>query len=862
MKKIYILLLLTVVLSNLNSQTIIENGEDNSTTRWRVVDGGSDDIVNIYDSEIKSRVIEFKGGGSYRLGATAGDGALNIKNGTTISWKMRTTIPYTIYILVQTKDGLRYLFYVSTPSRGLKHGFTNGVHHGLGKSTIDGRWRTITRDLSEDLKDAEPNNKIVSINGIIISGGNGIRVDDITLYTPEEKVYKDGYIDVNNSYKLDINSENFKILEWRFKDFGTPEILDKRGIIRDKDVFEFRVHTTTTNGKRDLIYTLGQDNLGLIEDNRTIHHALGDDRAIGSVWVEDYPKNSLGMPQGITRDLDEDIRDFEPNNHLLKIDSFEVKGSGSVGDIKLISKVEKSNSYTCYEDGEDGKADGWRVIGDGKEARNRYSPSLDSRVIKLEGRGGPWILGTVSSSGDSSWHNRKEKYISWKMFMGSRYTVYIPVTTKNGTRYLFYNDLPKRILRHGFRGGILHGLGGYGHSEYKHVWRTYTRDLEADLKDSEPDNELISVNGFIYSGADASLDDILLYNPNEIIYEDGTTPDRWIVSDNSPDGATVTSIDDPQGEHVQGKVIELKGSKLDNAYRLNFSNSKYTIIQWKSRFYERYSVSLIVQTKKGERELLYTNSNGYRPSGGLKNNGYTIWHEMGGRSLIGQNGWEQRRDFGAVNNFWQSVTRDLNQDIKDFERDNEYISISSFEVRGSGLIDDIKMLSRPTIIKSKENIVYEDAEDGNIDGWSIFSNESNSATITNIFDEDRGSRVISLHGVGKGDGYMLGTPPWNNIVDKNLKWSMRYGEDFTIYISVQTKNGKRYLTYTPIDNDRGLKGSYIRLGLGSNIIDNRWHTFRRNLNEDIKSVEPNNELTRINSFRIRGTGFIDDIEAF
>ncbi len=336
--------LLILLISNLNSKTIIENGEDNSTARWRVVEGSSDDIINIYDNRLKSRVIEFTGGGSYKLGATGGSRALNIRDETTISWKMRATVPYTIYILAQTKEGLRYIFYVSTPSRGLKHGLLNGIHHGLGKATIDGRWRTITRDLNSDLHDAEPNNKIISINGIIINGGNGIRVDDITLYTPEEKIYKNNYIEVNSSYKLDINSENFKILQWRFKNFGTPEILDRRGIIRDINAFEFRVHVTTANGKRDLIYTLGEDNLGLIEHNRTIHHALGDDRAIGSVWVENYPANSLGMPQAITRDLDEDIKDFEPNNYLLKINSFEVKGSGDIGYIKLLSSVDTNLS--------------------------------------------------------------------------------------------------------------------------------------------------------------------------------------------------------------------------------------------------------------------------------------------------------------------------------------------------------------------------------------------------------------------------------------------------------------------------------------------------------------------------------------
>ncbi len=693
--------------------------------------------------------------------------------------------------------------------------------------------------------------------------------------------------------------------------------------------------------------------------------------------------------------------------------------------LNLLAFVSLSNATTVYENAEDGKIDGWRVQGNGDEPKNIHSPALNSQVIRLEGRGGPWILGAVS--GDLAWGNSKEKTVSWKMVTGSRYTVYIPVTTKNGTRYLFYNDLPKRILRHGVKGGILHGLGGYNHSEYKNVWRDYTRDLEADLKDSEPDNELISVNGFIYSGANVSLDNILLYNPKEHIYEDGSNIAQWIISDNTPNGATIKSITDPQGDHIQGAVIELNGSKLDNAYKINISNSTDSIIQWKSRFYETYSVSLQVQTTNGARELLYTNSNNYTPSGGLRNGGATIWHEMGGRSLMGQNGWEQRRDFGAVNDFWQTVTRDLNQDIKDFEPNNRFVYISSFEVRGSGLIDDIKMLSRAVVPNPREDIIYEDgdsgnikwniydnspadakveaindvikgrvisfngngfengyeigarrgngkwnnrdhkaiswsmnfsgycsiyiavdttngaryltyeprdkdrgvigsyirfgigssansgewkdirrnieddlhkfepannlvaingllvrgdgkiddiktmfdykthlyedAEDGKIDGWQIMSGGSGEANITNIEDNTKNSRVISLKGKGKSDGYMFGRG-WNNRENKNLKWSMNFSEDYTIYISVQTANGRRYLTYTPIDNNRGLKGSYILIGLGESSKNGIWQNFSRDLDADIKKAEAENKLIAIDSFRIRGSGEIDDIKAY
>jgi len=338
-----ILILLIVSIAFLNAKIVIEDAEDNTTSKWRVVQGEAQDILNVYDKELDSRVIEFVGGGSYKLGSTDKDKALNIKGYHFISWEMKCSVPYTIYIITKTKKGLRYLFYVSTPSRGLKHGFENGIHHGLGEATIDGRWRMITRDLSSDLQDAEPNNEIVSIDGFIYSGGNGGRIDNIVVYRPFERVYIDKEKEVKESYKIDINS-TFKILQWKFKGFGEPEILENRGVIRDPEAFEFRIDVNTTKGQRDLVYTLGEKNLGLIENNKTIHHALGDDRTIGSVWAGDDPMNEIGLWQTITRDLDEDIKDFESNNSLIIINSFKVKKSGLIKELKNISRVDANLS--------------------------------------------------------------------------------------------------------------------------------------------------------------------------------------------------------------------------------------------------------------------------------------------------------------------------------------------------------------------------------------------------------------------------------------------------------------------------------------------------------------------------------------
>jgi hypothetical protein len=455
-----------------------------------------------------------------------------------------------------------------------------------------------------------------------------------------------------------------------------------------------------------------------------------------------------------------------------------------------------------------------------------------------------------------------------------RYTIFITVSTTFGTRYLFYNDLPKRVLRHNMDGkGILHGLGGYGHNSYKGVWRKYTRDLEADLKDSEPNNNIISVDGFMYSGSDAFIDDILLYNPNEHLYEDGSGMTNWTISDNDPVGATIASINDPFGQHIHGDVLQFQGDGMNNAYTLNINESEYQILQWKSRYYENYSVSVIVETTNGTRELLYRNYNSWTPTGGLINDGQTIWIQMGSYSLIGVNGWEQRRDFGEVNHHWQTVTRDLKLDIQSFEPNNELISVISFTVIGgsviegriSGLFDDIKMLSRPnTSNNGGGNILYEDAEDGTTDGWRVYANISGQAVIRNIEDNIKGSRVIELEGGNSADGFMLGdiygAKKWRDREHNSIKWSMNYSNNFIIYISVDTTNGHRYILYTPRDDNRGLSGDYIRLGLGADANNGRWRTFTRNLADDIAGAEAGNELLSIDAFLIRGSGRIDDIE--
>lgn len=161
--------------------------------------------------------------------------------------------------------------------------------------------------------------------------------------------------------------------------------------------------------------------------------------------------------------------------------------------------------------------------------------------------------------------------------------------------------------------------------------------------------------------------------------------------------------------------------------------------------------------------------------------------------------------------------------------------------------------------------IYEDAEDGTINGWSIYDNRPLGATITNGYDEERQSSIIQFTGSGKNNGYRLRNDDrskWCNSSQFVVEWSMKYSEPFTVYIDVETTEGHRYIYYTPVDYDNLKNGEYVHHGLGSDVIDGQWHTFVRDLQADLEEAQPGVTLLEVNGFLIRGSGRVDDIKLY
>lgn len=159
--------------------------------------------------------------------------------------------------------------------------------------------------------------------------------------------------------------------------------------------------------------------------------------------------------------------------------------------------------------------------------------------------------------------------------------------------------------------------------------------------------------------------------------------------------------------------------------------------------------------------------------------------------------------------------------------------------------------------------VYENAEDGTIRGWSVYDSDPAGAAVSNVYDTARGSRVIRLSGSGLLNGYRLlkdDLTRWGNTGQFIVQWSMRYYEDFTIYLELETSAGRRYVVYRPLNTSSLGAGEYVSYGLGSSAKDGTWRTYTRDLRADLQKAQPGVTILRVNAFLIRGSGRVDDIK--
>ena len=152
--------------------------------------------------------------------------------------------------------------------------------------------------------------------------------------------------------------------------------------------------------------------------------------------------------------------------------------------------------------------------------------------------------------------------------------------------------------------------------------------------------------------------------------------------------------------------------------------------------------------------------------------------------------------------------------------------------------------------------IYEDAEDGTINGWSVYGD----GNVLNIEDRS-GNRIISTEAALVGDPFRLGLEDesdWNNSEEITAYFAILMEEEVAVYFRVHTTEGEKYLCYQSGAGTIDFNDTVICFGLGIEP-DGQWHTVTRNLADDLKQAIPSTTLISVKDFYVFGSVKLDDL---
>lgn len=329
---------------------------------------------------------------------------------------------------------------------------------------------------------------------------------------------------------------------------------------------------------------------------------------------------------------------------------------------------------------------GWRVYAGGV---NNATVTESGNKIILKGKGikSGYILGAVN--GTDAWHNKRERLLSVSLMNSDLFTLYVPVNTTNGLRYLTYTTHPNHINKRGKEGSFIY-LELDEDEQTVGKEKTVERNLDADLKRYEPNNEIIEVNALMLRGDSevfgVKLRDIHNRSSQEgTVYEDGTNYYKWRVY---AGGKSNGKIKDAYHGFLLGDVlnpmVSFAGDGIKSAYILGgidddnaWNNKTQTQIKWSMFDVGIYTVYVPIKTAQGIRYMTYTTHPDHRDKRGKE--GTLIY--MGTKGAIMSNNGVT----GEVVRF----TKNLRQDLAKYEPNNTLLAVNGFMVRGSCLIDNI-----------------------------------------------------------------------------------------------------------------------------------------------------------------------------
>ena len=416
--------------------------------------------------------------------------------------------------------------------------------------------------------------------------------------------------------------------------------------------------------------------------------------------------------------------------------------------------------------------------------------------------------------------------LEWKMNFTKPFMVKVEVKTTEGTKYLIYTDLADR---NNTGDKYLHiGLG----SRYRDgKWRTVIRDLEADMNSLIPNVRILSIQNLSFRGS-GFLDDIWAVDvmPKDIVLEDGENNLKgW---DRIGKGGTL----DIDFDSVLGKIVKFDSGAKNVIFRLRKPDKSYwkiktnVLLQWKIKTTASTTVYVVGESSYGKYTIAYTpgkNVPFYDKASGI------IYYGLG--------------DF-TKEGVWRVFNRDLSDDIRRVLPGVDISSVGSVLLKGSGCIDDIRLLVQPPFDYDA------------IKGWEICDSDPTGASIDIVNDVEKGD-VVQLSGAGIKNAYRFYLPTFLSTKQQTyLSWDIWFAEPFDMILAVDTGGLVRYIHYVAMDEKHEkIKNGDLYIGIGETKTDGKWHTINRNISEDVKKLGADVKYTSSNYFMIRGSGKIGKI---
>ena len=541
-----------------NLITVYSDAEDGSTTGWSITDNDprGATIRNIYDNDRGSNVIELKGRGfdnAYGLKTNSGNYWYNTDQ-FILQWSMKSTSYVRIFVYVMTYQGYKYLYYDSTILDSL--GDQNYIHHTLGENSADGNWHIYTRNLRQDLQDAQPNNDILSVEWMVVRGDT--RIDDVKLMS--DKLY----FVPEQPKNLNMTLENYKNVKLQWVDTSIEEsnyqIFRNGSLIAVLPPNTTEYTDTTVDYEKEYLYEI---------------YAVNNKGKSSPIQIKVTTPKELIVPKDPT-DLSARV-DYRTivlrwKDNSSEETAFEIYRNG-------IYLTEVSADETTYKDeGVDLETDyEYKVYAINNNGRSKPTVVNVKTGKEIYTPTAPSNLSAVMENSDTiklTWRDNSNIESAYKIIRNGKLLVILePNTTQ-------FRDISIR-----------------NNTSY-----TYEVIAQNSVGDSKNATVSIKTPNEYNNREEEKID--------ENVYEDAEdgTVNKWTVYANPNDYAKILNVYDSE---KQSRVIKLIGKGYDNGFWLKnsdgslWNDKNHHIIEWKSKFDSAFLIYIYVKTTKGDMYLQY-----------------------------------------------------------------------------------------------------------------------------------------------------------------------------------------------------------------------------------------------------------------